>query len=67
MDISLPQEYKILLRWVNHHLSESGSDRRVNNFTSDFKDSVAYTRMLSHDFFFLTYYSVASPVVTTNM
>lgn len=32
----------ILLRWVNYHLEQSGSNRRVNNFTNDIKDSECY-------------------------
>lgn len=27
----------LLLRWINHHLEKSGSDRRVANFGSDFQ------------------------------
>lgn len=36
----------ILLRWVNHHLERAGSSRRVNNFTSDIKDSEVYATLL---------------------
>ena len=36
----------ILLRWVNHHLERAGSNRRVNNFTSDIKDSEVYATLL---------------------
>ncbi|XP_014672031.1 PREDICTED: fimbrin-like [Priapulus caudatus] len=37
---------QILLRWVNHHLSNAGVERRVNNFTSDIQDSEVYTHLL---------------------
>jgi plastin-1 len=49
---------QILLRWFNYHLREAGSNRRVQNFTSDikvsppspiftfFQDSEAYTVLL---------------------
>lgn len=36
----------ILLRWVNYHLERAGANRRINNFTSDIKDSVAYTHLM---------------------
>lgn len=36
----------ILLRWVNYHLEQSGSPRRVNNFTNDIKDSEAYALLM---------------------
>eukprot|EP00727_Mastigamoeba_balamuthi_P000787 m51a1_g10705 putative actin bundling protein (612) ;mRNA; f:168336-170949 len=36
----------ILLRWVNYHLKEAGSARRVNNFSGDIKDSEVYTLLL---------------------
>ena len=39
-----PEE--ILIRWVNHHLQNSGCGRQVNNFTGDIKDSVAYIHLL---------------------
>jgi hypothetical protein len=38
---------QILLRWFNYHLKNAGSPRRVKNFTSDIKDSEAYTILLS--------------------
>jgi len=38
---------QILLRWFNYHLREAGSDRRVNNFSGDIKDSEAYTILLN--------------------
>lgn len=37
---------RILIRWVNHHLENAGSSRRVNNFTSDIKDSEVYAILL---------------------
>ncbi|XP_059490727.1 plastin-3 [Neocloeon triangulifer] len=36
----------ILLRWVNHHLERSGTNRRCNNFQSDISDSEVYTYLL---------------------
>lgn len=39
-----PEE--ILIRWVNYHLSRSTCGRRVNNFTSDITDSIAYIHLL---------------------
>lgn len=36
----------ILLRWVNYHLEKAGTDKRIHNFTSDIKDSEAYTYLL---------------------
>lgn len=36
----------ILLRWVNHHLQQAGSNRRINNFTKDIADSEIYTHLL---------------------
>jgi len=37
---------QLLLRWVNHQLEKSGSDRRVKNFTEDIKDSEVYTDLI---------------------
>lgn len=36
----------ILIRWVNYHLEQSGSDRRLSNFTSDISDSTIYSYLL---------------------
>lgn len=36
----------ILLRWVNYHLERAGVTKRVNNFTTDIKDSEAYTHLM---------------------
>jgi len=44
--LKLPPE-QILLRWLNYHLKNAGSDRRVNNFSSDIKDSVVYTIVMN--------------------
>jgi len=38
---------QLLLRWVNYHLRKSGSDKRINNFSGDIKDSEAYAILLS--------------------
>ncbi|KAF0978122.1 hypothetical protein FDP41_002637 [Naegleria fowleri] len=37
----------LLIRWVNYHLKNAGSDRRIRNLEGDIKDSVAYTLLLS--------------------
>jgi plastin-1 len=44
--LNLPPE-KILLRWVNYHLKNAGSDKRIHNFSGDIKDSEAYTILLN--------------------
>ncbi|KAG9510996.1 Plastin-3 [Fragariocoptes setiger] len=36
----------ILLRWVNHHLTNAGVGRRISNFTKDISDSEIYTHLL---------------------
>lgn len=43
--LALPAD-QILLRWFNYHLREAGHPRRVNNFSSDIKDSENYTILL---------------------
>jgi len=43
--LKLPAE-QILLRWINYQLKQAGSNRRVNNFSGDIKDSEAYTILL---------------------
>jgi plastin-3 len=38
---------ELLLRWMNYHLAKSGyTGKEVKNFSSDIKDSVAYTYLL---------------------
>jgi len=37
----------LLIRWVNYHLKEAGSNRRIKNLEGDIKDSEAYTLLLS--------------------
>jgi plastin-1 len=44
--LRLPPE-QILLRWFNYHLKNAGWHRRVQNFSSDVKDSENYTVLLS--------------------
>jgi len=44
--LKLPPE-KILLRWVNYHLKNAGSDRRIQNFGKDIQDSEVYTLLLN--------------------
>ena len=39
-----PEE--ILIRWVNYHLARSNCGRRIANFTTDIKDSIAYVHLL---------------------
>jgi hypothetical protein len=43
--LALPPDV-LLLRWVNYHLKESGSGKRINNFGGDIKDSEAYIYLL---------------------
>lgn len=38
---------QILLRWFNYQLEKAGSNRRVNNFGKDIKDSEAYTILIN--------------------
>eukprot|EP00741_Cyanophora_paradoxa_P010004 tig00000157_g9690.t1 len=38
--------YDLLLRWVNYHLANSDTSRRITNFGSDIKDSEVYTHLL---------------------
>eukprot|EP01121_Diplochlamys_sp_Union-15-3_P020010 TRINITY_DN7676_c0_g1_i1.p1 TRINITY_DN7676_c0_g1~~TRINITY_DN7676_c0_g1_i1.p1 ORF type:complete len:534 (+),score=129.36 TRINITY_DN7676_c0_g1_i1:77-1678(+) len=44
--MKLPPE-QILLRWVNYHLKNAGSNKRIHNFAGDIKDSEAYTILLN--------------------
>jgi len=44
--MKLPPD-QLLLRWMNYHLKNSGSDKRVTNWSGDVKDSVAYTIVLN--------------------
>ncbi|KAL9657911.1 hypothetical protein ABK040_015966 [Willaertia magna] len=37
----------LLIRWVNYHLKNVGSDRRIRNFEGSIKDSEVYTILLS--------------------
>eukprot|EP01137_Pigoraptor_chileana_P015365 Opistho-2@71190 len=43
--MALPAD-QILIRWVNFHLKEAGSARRIGNFSKDISDSEAYTILL---------------------
>lgn len=38
----------IILEWVNNNLKEARHNRRVNNFSSDLRDSENYTVLLNH-------------------
>ncbi|KAF2071954.1 hypothetical protein CYY_006729 [Polysphondylium violaceum] len=38
---------EILIRWVNHHLHEAGSDRKVSNFSTDIKDCEVYITLFN--------------------
>jgi plastin-1 len=44
--MKLPPD-QLLMRWMNYHLKNAGSDRRVGNWSADVKDSVAYTIVLN--------------------
>ncbi|CAG0917700.1 unnamed protein product, partial [Notodromas monacha] len=37
---------QILMRWVNYHLDRAGTNRRLNNFTNDVRDSEIYSYLL---------------------
>lgn len=41
-----PEE--LLLRWVNFHLNNAGSERVMQNFTNDVQDSEIYVTLLNH-------------------
>ena len=43
--LKLPPE-QLLLRWFNYHLKNAGHPKRITNFSSDVKDSEAYTILL---------------------
>ncbi|KAJ6236262.1 plastin-3 [Anaeramoeba flamelloides] len=38
---------QILLRWMNYHLKNAGSNRRAKNYTTDIMDSEIYTTVLN--------------------
>lgn len=40
-----PEE--ILKRWMNYHLQEAGSNKRIKNFSGDVKDSEAYSIVMN--------------------
>ena len=44
--LALPID-QLLLRWMNYHLKNAGSEKRVKNFGGDIKDSEAYTVVLN--------------------
>lgn len=44
--MKLPAD-QLLIRWVNYHLREAGSSRRIKNFGGDIKDSEVYTILLN--------------------
>lgn len=44
--VKLPADV-LLLRWMNYHLKAAGSKQVVTNFSSDIKDSTAYTTVLA--------------------
>jgi len=44
--LKLPPE-QLLLRWFNYHLKNAGWPKKVSNFSSDVKDSTAYTVLLA--------------------
>lgn len=43
--LHLPPD-QLLLRWFNYHLRNAGYSKKVTNFSSDIKDSLAYTTLL---------------------
>ena len=44
--LALPPE-QILIRWVNYHLNQAGSNKRIRNFGGDIADSEAYSILLN--------------------
>ena len=46
-DLAKLSAEEILIRWINFHLKNSGSSKRVSNLGSDVKDSEAYTLLLN--------------------
>jgi len=38
---------RILLRWVNYQLRQSGCDRQITNLTTDIQDSVVYIHLIN--------------------
>lgn len=38
----------LLMRWINYHLEQANSSRRITNYTSDLKDGVIYYTLLHH-------------------
>jgi len=45
-DLMMLSPEQILIRWVNYHLLRAGCGRQISNFTTDIKDSFAYTHLL---------------------
>ncbi|KAI3659330.1 hypothetical protein MP638_003204 [Amoeboaphelidium occidentale] len=45
-DISKMIPEDLLVKWVNWYLKKSGADSRIKNFSSDVKNSVAYTHLM---------------------
>lgn len=45
-DLQRMSAEQILMRWVNYHMEQAGVDRRLNNFTTDVRDSEIYTHLL---------------------
>ena len=46
--LSAAHPEELLLRWVNFHLRNAGSELQMTNFTSDVQDSAIYTTLLHH-------------------
>ena len=46
MLLKMPRE-ELLVRWVNHHLAKSESERRLSNFSTDLKDGEIYTHLMA--------------------
>ncbi|VDN09651.1 unnamed protein product [Dibothriocephalus latus] len=45
-ELSALKPEELLMRWVNFHLTNAGSDRRITNFHSDINDSVIYAILM---------------------
>lgn len=45
-ELSAFKPEELLMRWVNYHLTNAGSDRKLTNFSRDINDSVIYATLM---------------------
>lgn len=45
-DLAALSPEDLLIKWVNYHLANAGTSKRIKNFTDDIKDSEAYIYLL---------------------